>query len=118
MDGGRFRRFISIDYPVSEEDAAYGERVVRWDRLATCDVEWQPILPSRSEAVRSGLEQARNQVRVRMRWRDDIDSTMRIVLHGGEDAVYQIVGGPAEIGGRMRRLEMVVERYSTSGADT
>ncbi len=118
MNAGAFVRTISIDYPVFEEDAGYGSRLVRWDRLTTCQAEVQDVMPSRSESVRDGLQQARNQTRVRMRWRDDIDSTMRVVLHGGGDVVYQIVGGPAEIGGRKNRLEMVIERYTSSGADT
>lgn len=118
MNQGRFSRSISIDYPVYETDAGYGSRLVRWDRLTTCQAEVQDFLPSRSEAVRQGLQQARNQTRLRMRWRGDIDSTMRIVLHGEADIVYQIVGGPSEIGGRKRELEMVLERYSSSGADT
>lgn len=118
MRAGRFNRSISIDYPVYETDAGYGSRVTRWDRLCTCDAEVQDVPPSRSEAVRQGLTQARNQTRIRIRWRGDVDSTMRIVLHGGGDKVLQIVGGPAEIGGRQRMLELVCERYSTSGADT
>lgn len=79
--------------------------------------EVQDVLPSRSESVRQGLAQARNQVRLRMRWRDDLDSTMRVTVHGGAggDVVYQIVGGPAEIGGRKGGLEMVLERYTTTG---
>lgn len=115
---GRFMREVSIDFPVYEESANYGSRLVRWDRLVTCQAEVQDTMPSRSDAVRSGLTQARNQTRLRMRWRSDIDSTMRVILHGGEDVVYQIVGGPAEIGGRQRYLEMVLERYTTTGAAT
>lgn len=117
MQPGRMLRRISIEFPVYETDEGYGSRLVRWDPLTTCDAEWQDILPSRSEAVRGGLTTARNQTRLRLRWRPDIDSTMRIVLHGDADTVYQIVGGPAEIG-RKEKLELVVERYSTSGADT
>lgn len=118
MNAGKFNRSISIEYPVYETDAGYGSRTTRWDRLTTCQAEFQDTIPSRSEAVRTGLQQARNQSRIRMRWRGDIDSTMRVILHGDADVVYQIVGGPAEIGGRKRMLEMVVERYSTSGAAT
>lgn len=118
MSAGRFNRTISIDFPVRATDAGYGPQLDRWERLTTCQAEVQDFLPSRSESVRQGLEVARNQTRMRIRWRPDVDSTMRIVLHGASDVVYQIVGGPAEIGGRSRMLEMVCERYSSSGADT
>lgn len=114
---GRFVRTISIDYPVYETDATYGPRVSRWERLATCQAELQDVLPSRSESLRVGLEMARNLTRLRMRWRGDVDSTMRIVVHGDSDLVYQIVSGPAAIKGRKRWMEMMVERYSSSGAD-
>lgn len=115
---GRFTRTISIDYPVSEEEAGYGSRVTRWDRLCTCQAELQDVLPSRSESLRVGLEMGRNFTRLRMRWRSDVDSTMRVVVHGGTDLVYQIVSGPAAINGRQHRMEMLIERYTSSGADT
>lgn len=115
---GPFMRQVTIEFPVQESEAPYGPRLVRWDTLATFRAEVRDILPSRSEAVRQGLEVARNQSRLRMRWRGDIDSTMRVIVHGDSDVVYQIVGGPAEVGGRKRMLELVLERYSSSGADT
>ena len=55
---------------------------------------------------------ARNQTRVRLRYRSDIDSTMRVTVHGDSDVVYQIVGGPAMIG-RKELTELVLERYSS-----
>lgn len=72
-------------------------------------------LPSRSESVQQGLAQARNQTRIRIRWRSDVDSTMRVTVHGDTDVIYQIVGGPAESARRKGWLEMVCERYSTAG---
>ncbi len=116
MNAGQMNRRISIEFPVYETEAPYGPRLVRWEPLTTCAAEVQDVMPSRSESVRQGLAQARNQTRIRIRWRGDIDSTMRIVLHGDTDTVYQIVGGPSEVGGRKTMLEMVLERYSTSGA--
>jgi head-tail adaptor len=78
-------------------------------------VELQDVLPSRSEAVKMGLTVARNQTRLRMRWRSDIDSSMRVVVHYDTDVIYQIVAGPADIGGRKDGIEMMLERYSTVG---
>lgn len=119
MNAGAMNRRVTVEFPVYETEAGFGPRLVRWDPL--CDpfmAEVQDVMPSRSEAVRQGLAQARNQTRIRIRWRGDIDSTMRIVLHGDTDKVLQIVGGPAEIGGRKVALEMVCELYSTTGAAT
>lgn len=118
MRAGNMDRSVSIEFPIFEESAAYGRQLVRWDRLVTCRAQVVEMMPSRSEAVRQGLATARNQTRVRMRYRNDIDSTMRIIVHGGDqDIVYQIVGGPAMLG-RQDALEMVCERYSTTGAAT
>jgi head-tail adaptor len=50
------------------------------------------------------LEQQENQVRYRFRWRDGIDSSMRI-REGAR--TFQIVGGPAELG-RKEWLEVDV----------
>jgi head-tail adaptor len=69
-------------------------------------------LPSRSEMQQQQLVVSKNQSVLRMRYRDDIDSSMRILLHGdGEDVIYQIIGGPAMIG-RKEWLEMTIEKYS------
>lgn len=113
MQAGRLDRMISIEYKHVEPEAAYGTDVVTWQRLETCAAEVQDALPSRAEAVQQGLAVARNQTRIRIRWRSDIDSSMRIIVHGDTDVVYQIVGGPAEVGGRKRMLELVCERFST-----
>lgn len=76
---------------------------------------WAQILdalPSRSESVQQGLEVARNQTRVRMRWRNDVDSSMRIVERDGRQRTLQIVGGPAELG-RREFMELVCETVTS-----
>ena len=118
-----FWRWITIEQKSVTQDPTYGTEVVTWVPLdpepgspsvaIRFRAEVQDALPSRSESVRQGLELARNQTRIRMRWRGDVTSDMRVTVHGDTDVVYQIVGGPAEIGGRKRRLEMVIERYSS-----
>lgn len=70
-------------------------------------------MPGRSESVSSGLQVARNQTALRMRWRSDITSAMKVVLHGDADVEYQIVGGPAEVIGRKREIEVSLEKYSS-----
>lgn len=75
--------------------------------------EVQDVMPSKAEAVRSGVANARQHTRVRMRYRSDIDATMRIIVHRDTDVVYQIIAGPAQIGGRKDRIEFVCEHYTT-----
>lgn len=105
-------RRIRIESVAYTADATYGTQVKTWSLVATVYAELQAVQPSRSEAVRQGLQLARNQVRCRIRWRAGIDSSMRVVWSGTN---YNIVGGPAEIG-RQEYLEMVLERYSSEGS--
>lgn len=73
----------------------------------------QDALPSRAESVTMGLSVARNQSTLRMRYRNDITSAMRVTVHRDTDVVYQIVGGPALIEGRKDRIEMQIEKVSS-----
>jgi SPP1 family predicted phage head-tail adaptor len=70
-------------------------------------------MPSRAESVTQGLSMSKNQVRVRMRYRNDIDSSMKITVHRDTDQIMQIIGGPAQIDGRKQFLEMMCERISS-----
>lgn len=118
-------RQISIERKSVTQDSTYGTETVAWVPLVAAAgspvvaerfwAEVQDALPSRSESVRNGLAVAKNQTRIRMRHRSDVDSTMRITVHGSADVIFQIIGGPAEIGGRKAYLEMMCERYSTAG---
>ena len=120
---GKMNRQITITQKSVTQDATFGTEVVTWVPLSYAPgspsiaerywAEVQDALPSRSEAVTQGLAVARNQTRIRLRWRDDINSSMRVTVHGDSDTVYQIVGGPAEIDGRKGMIELVCEKFSS-----
>jgi head-tail adaptor len=126
MRAGALNRMIVIEYPSEATESGYGTKMVAWlplDVKSGSPTEEQPIsaevqdaLPSRSESVRQGLAVARNQTRIRMRWRNDLTSKMRIKVLGDTNVYYQIVGGPAEIGSRKDGIEIVCEKYSSGGA--
>ena len=109
---GRFDRRVSIKYKATTQNAAYGTEVVTWTTLATVWANIQDVLPSRSEAVQQGLAVGRDQVRIRIRFRDDVTSAMRIVDHAYSDTVYEIVAGPAMLG-RREQLELVCEKFTS-----
>lgn len=120
MRSGDFDCQVTIERRVTTPDAKYGTPAVTWTPLITTGngrmwAQVEDEQPSRSEAVRSGLAMAANRATMRIRYRNDIDSTMRVTVHRDSAVVYQIIGGPAQIGGRKQMLEMVLERYSTSG---
>jgi len=123
VQAGRLDRQITVERKSVTSDPDYGTEVITWVPLAVLPgsppvaerfwAEVQDVMPSRSESVLQGLAVARNQTRIRIRWRADITSAMRMIVHGDADVLYQIVGGPAEIRGRKTMLEMVCERYSS-----
>ena len=95
------------------QDASFGTEVITWTTVDTvwCDV--QDVLPSRSfESNRNGLAVAANLTRVRMRYRTDLDASMRFTLYRPDAIINQVVNGPAELGDK-EGIEFVVERFST-----
>lgn len=123
MNPGKQTRSITVEKKQVTVDPEYGTQITTWVPLVALPgsptiaerfyAEIQDVLPSRSEAVLQGLAQNRLQTRLRMRWRDDIDSTMRVTVHGDSDKIYSIISGPVEYGGRKDQLEMIIERYSS-----
>jgi head-tail adaptor len=104
-------RTVWIDRRVAAKAGTYGASVVTWEPLAHVWAERRDFLPGSSESVRQGLETATQRTRYRLRWRNDIDSSMRI--RDGE-STFQIVGGPAELG-RRDFLELVCEETTSTG---
>ena len=117
---------VVIEYQTLDIDPVYGTRTGSWLPLETEGAppvavkywaELADVMPSRgvAEIVASGIKQNTETVRMRMRWRADINSAMRVRAFraSGEEVVYQIVAGPVEIGSRQDRLEMMLQRYTT-----
>jgi SPP1 family predicted phage head-tail adaptor len=114
LGAGEYDTRITIQSVTITKDDTYGAATPTWASITASPI-WARVRdgrPSRSEQVRQGLELARNQTVIETRYRSDVDSSMRVIVHRATDEIYQIVGGPAEIG-RREGLEMVVERAST-----
>lgn len=109
---GQLNRRCRIEYKTVSPDPHFGTDIITWVALTTLWCELQDILPSRSESVKNGLEIATQQTRVRMRYRADVNSSMRLVLLSPVEAIYQIISGPAIIGNK-EGIELVVEKYSS-----
>ena len=107
---GRFDRLVTIMHEVTTPDSIYGTPIVTWEELATVPANVQDILPSRGERIAEGINIARRPARVRLCWRDEIDSTMRFNYEG---RVLQIIACPAEIG-RRESVEFIAEELSTT----
>lgn len=114
MRAGQLDRRITIERP-GVIDGEYGPQPGGWvPVVARVPAQVRDVLPSKSETVQDGLAVAIRPARLRIRYLRGITSDMRITLHGDTDVVFQIVGGPAEIG-RREWLEMTIKQYSTQG---
>ncbi|TCD04273.1 head-tail adaptor protein [Erythrobacteraceae bacterium CFH 75059] len=110
MNAGDLRYRIRIERPVAD-DSFTGAGSASWQLVASVRAQVQDMLPSRGEKLADGLSIATRPARVRIRYRNDIDASMRVVMG---DRVMQIVSAPAEIGNR-DGLEFMAEDYSTAG---
>lgn len=113
MNAGKLNRRVTILRRIEVQDTTYGGFVATWSTLATVWAEVQDMLPSRAERMAEGVEIARRPCRVRMRYRSDVTSAMRLRIDGRE---YRIVGGPAELGQR-EGIEFVAEHLTTEGSE-
>lgn len=106
----------TVQYKQVANDATYGTEVVTWRRLCDVHCEITDLLPSRSESVINGnLAVNKLQSRIRMRYRSNVDTTMRLVIkRGGVEYMYQLIAGPAEIGNG-KYIEFVAERTTSDG---
>ena len=116
MKAGKLDREITILHfaESTTQDPLYGTVIVtEWLPLATVWAEVQDMLPSRGERLVEGINIARRPCRVRMRYRNDITSAMRIRIGTRE---LRIIAGPAELG-RREGLEFMAEELSTEGQE-
>ena len=100
-----------IERHIVGTDPTWGTPTDTWETLAEVWCNVQDELPSRSEALKNGLSIATSRARLRIRYRTDVDSTMRVVLLPAGQ-VYQIIAGPAVLGAK-DGLECMLERYSS-----
>lgn len=122
MNSSKYKHQISINRP-STIDGEFGPQPGPFVPLVAlpgsptaAERFWAEMVdeaPSRSEAVKNQLATAHNRTRCRMRWRSDVDSSMRVTWHKDADVVYAIIAGPADVGGRKEEIEMMLERFSS-----
>lgn len=112
MRAGQLNRRITIQSLQEIDDPDYGPQPADWADVATVWAEVQDVLPSKSESVKEGLAVAYNRTRIRIRYREGVTSSMRIVEKGGMKRTLQIVGGPAVIGNR-EGIEVLCEEWTS-----
>lgn len=126
MRAGQLDRQITVYRNVGTQESTYGTITPQWEPLIALPgsplvgerfpARVEEVSPSRLESVLAdAVRVGRHQVRVMIRWRNDIRSTMRIILHGETDRTYNIIGGPSEIGLRKEAIEFLCEEVTTDG---
>jgi head-tail adaptor len=109
-------RVVDIKRPVRVAGAQYSDSAPDWQPLARgVWVEWLDEAMTRDEADAGGMVQAGVRARVRMRYRTDVDVSMRFDRSDGR--VFQIIGGPVELG-RREWIQFRVQELTTAGASS
>jgi SPP1 family predicted phage head-tail adaptor len=86
LDPGTLRHRITLQQRVNSEDSN-GDLVESWEDVATVWAACEPV--SVRDFIASRSEQSELTARFVIRYRDDIDASMRIIHRG---AVYNIAG--------------------------
>lgn len=111
MDFGKLNKRCRIERPVTTLDPVYGSPVTVWETLDTRWCNLQDVMPSRDEQIRNGASMTKVRSRLRMRYTADIDTTMRVVIFRPTEQIWNIIGGPAELGAR-DGVEFMIERVA------
>lgn len=109
MDIGPLDKRARIERKTVTPDPTYGTDVEVWVTRASVWCNLVDSTPSRDEQIRNGLSTKKVRSRMRMRYRGDVQTDDRVVLMRPDEQVWQIIGGPAEIGVR-DGIELMIEK--------
>lgn len=107
-----FNTRVRIEKKVTTTDPVYGTEVISYELLGLAWAEVIDKLPSRDEAMLTVLELASIRARLRMRFRTDLDSSMRFIIMRPTETEWGIIGGPATIGNK-EGIEFLIEKKSS-----
>lgn len=89
LHAGKLRHRVQIEYQSKTQDQDTGEMLVTWEPLETVWASIEPV--SAREFIASSTELSKVTTRVTIRYRDDIDASMRL-YHAAKDQYYNIEG--------------------------
>jgi SPP1 family predicted phage head-tail adaptor len=110
LNAGAFDRRIRFERK-APAGSFMGAGSENWVEVATVWASVLDVLPSNAARVGETVTITRRPTRIRIRFREDITTDMRVIFRG---RVLKIVAGPAELGFR-EGLEFMAEDYSTQG---
>lgn len=103
---------VRIERPVSGTDPVFQTPTVTWELVAPAWAEMVDKLPSRDEATLDTIALSKIRTRLRLRYRTDLDASMRFIIMRPTETVWSIVGGPAMIGNK-EKIEFLCEKVSS-----
>lgn len=103
---------VRIERPVVGVDPTYQTPTVTWELVGMAWAEMVDKLPSRDEATLNAIALSSVRTRLRLRYRTDIDASMRFIIMRPNETIWTIIGGPAMIGTK-EQIEFLCERKST-----
>ncbi|MBE2990889.1 head-tail adaptor protein [Sphingomonas sp. CFBP 13603] len=108
---GELEHFVRLERRIESTDfGSAGSET--WQLIDEIWIGIRDSLPSRGERTEGGFTTSTRPARVRMYWRDDVETGMRLVEG---NRIMQIVSGPAELG-RRGGIELMVEDYNPGTA--
>lgn len=113
MDAGTLDRRVTILTRSETADPVYGTEAVTWTALATVWANVRDMVPSRGERIADGIQIANRPCRVRMRYRADVTSAMRLQIGSRQ---LRIITQPAELG-RREGIEFIAEELTSEGQE-
>lgn len=109
MQAGKLRHRVTIQRRATTE-TSLGQPADSWVKVATV---WADVSPIRGrEWFAAGMEQSTAELRVVMRYRDDVNAQCRI-MWGTQP--LDIVGAPMNVGGRGTDLELMCSQGVKDG---
>lgn len=116
MFAGQLDREVTFLRRETTQDPTYGTALEGdWVPVATVWAQVQDMVPSRGERMVEGVSFAARPCRIRIRYREDISSDLRLTIDGRAGA-HRIVTQPAELG-RREGLELLAEQLTTEGQE-
>lgn len=86
---GKLRHKVQLQEQVIDQDPVTGEMVPSWHTVA--DV-WAEIVPmSGREFLSSGAEQSEVRGRMVIRYREDVDASMRVLYRGKQYNIFAVL---------------------------
>lgn len=96
---GVLRHLVQLQMPVTTQDPITGAEVKNWANVKKI---WAEIVPSSArEFIAAGAEQSEMRGRATIRYRPDIDATMRLLHRGRAFAILGVMLDAESLKGHM-----------------